>query len=132
MQFCELIRVAFPHRNDVSTQDEGTFEGSMAGLCAPLSTLRQIPHGYWRMTRVDAVRYSLIVMNLHYLLLAGLPARSGRPRSADIHRVQRHVSNVPKCDLTAPKRDFRSSPRNGHRQTGPVGPCHRLLTSRLR
>src|SRR5450755_4681585 len=23
----------------------------MAGLCAPLSTLRQYPHGYWRMTR---------------------------------------------------------------------------------
>src|SRR5258707_12197598 len=23
----------------------------MAGLCAPLSTLHQYPHGYWRMTR---------------------------------------------------------------------------------
>ena len=27
-------RVAFRHRNDVGTQDEGTFAGSMAGLCA--------------------------------------------------------------------------------------------------
>ena len=32
------------------------------------------------MTRVDAVRYSFIVMDLHHLLLAGLPAHSGLPR----------------------------------------------------
>jgi len=25
-------------------------------------------------------------------------------------------------DLTAPKRDFRFAPINGHQQTGPVGP----------
>ena len=31
------------------------------------------------MTRVDAVRYSFIVMDLHHLLLAGLPAHSGLP-----------------------------------------------------
>ena len=28
---------------------------------------------------VDAVRYSFIVMDLHHLLLAGLPAHSGLP-----------------------------------------------------
>src|SRR5215469_15249829 len=29
----------------------GLFRGSMAGLCAPLSTLRRDPHGQLRMTR---------------------------------------------------------------------------------
>src|SRR2546428_9830637 len=35
----------------VSAPGIGNFRGSMAGLCAPLSTLRQYPHGYLRMTR---------------------------------------------------------------------------------
>src|SRR5437879_212675 len=34
-------------------------------------------------------------MDLHHLLLAGLPAHSGLPRSTDILAVGRHVSNVP-------------------------------------
>jgi hypothetical protein len=45
---------------------------------------------------VDAVRYSFIVMDLHHLLLAGLPAHSGLPLDTDIVRVGRHVSKVPK------------------------------------
>jgi hypothetical protein len=31
-----------------------------------------------------AVRYSFIVMDLHHLLLAGLPAHSGAPPGTDI------------------------------------------------
>jgi hypothetical protein len=34
----------------------------------------------------------------------------------------RHISTLPKTVLTAPKRHFRSTNMNGHRQTGPVGP----------
>ena len=41
---------------------------------------------------VDAVRYSFIVMDLHHLLLAGLPAHSGLPPGADIVTAGRHVS----------------------------------------
>src|SRR6266478_6768926 len=52
----------------------GIFRGSMAGLCAPLSTLRRNPRGQLRMTGVDVGRYSFIVRDLHSLLLAGLPA----------------------------------------------------------
>src|SRR6266478_5482807 len=52
----------------------GIFRGSMAGLCAPLSTLRRNPRGQLRMTGVDVDRYSFIVRDLHSLLLAGLPA----------------------------------------------------------
>jgi hypothetical protein len=32
------------------------------------------------------------------------------------------VRSGSKCDLTAPKHDFRDTPRNGHRQTDAVGP----------
>jgi hypothetical protein len=35
------------------------------------------------MTRADAVRESFIVMDLHHLLLAGLPAHSELPQKAD-------------------------------------------------
>ena len=48
---------------------------------------------------VDAVRYSFIVMDLHHLLLAGLPAHSALPRSTDIVRPARHVSNVPRAEV---------------------------------
>ena len=46
----------------------------MVGLHVPLPTLRRHPRGYLRTARVDAVRYSFIVVDLHHLLLAGLPA----------------------------------------------------------
>src|SRR2546427_9744886 len=41
--------VAFHHMHGVGTQDR-TLRGSMAGLCAPLSTLRRDPRGPLRMT----------------------------------------------------------------------------------
>src|SRR5207253_3900901 len=47
------------------------FRGSMAGLCAPLSTLRRDPRGPLRMIGADVDRYSFIARDL---LLAGLPA----------------------------------------------------------
>jgi hypothetical protein len=46
----------------------------MVGLHVPLPTLRRHPRGSQRTARVDAVRYSFIVVDLHHLLLAGLPA----------------------------------------------------------
>src|SRR5262249_38924168 len=42
--------VAFRHLHGVGTQNRN-FRGSMAGLCAPLSTLRRHPRGHLRMTR---------------------------------------------------------------------------------
>ena len=44
---------------------------------------------------VDAVRYSFIVMDLHHLLLAGLPAHSALPPKADSTRTSRQVREVP-------------------------------------
>src|SRR5580700_253533 len=59
----------------------------MAGLCAPLSTLRQYPHGYWRMTR-------------------------GRCGSLLLHRD----GLAPPTPCRSPGA-LRSSPGNGHPQT---------------
>src|SRR5881227_1069954 len=50
-----------------------SFRGSMAGLCPPLPTLRRRPRGRQRTARADVDRYSFIVVDLHHLLLAGLP-----------------------------------------------------------
>src|SRR5438128_2184946 len=38
-------------------------------------------------------------MDLHHLLLAGLPAHSGLPLKADVALCRRHVSNVPYADV---------------------------------
>ena len=60
---------------------------------------------------VDAVRYSFIVMDLHHLLLAGLPAHSGLPRSTDILSVRRHVSTCQ--EETSPARGTDAFSRPG-------------------
>lgn len=44
-------RIAFRDVNRVGILDYNDFRGSMAGLCAPLSTLRLAPRGTRRMTR---------------------------------------------------------------------------------
>jgi hypothetical protein len=41
---------------------------------------------------------------LHHLLLAGLPAHSGLPRSTDILSARRHVSKVSKGDTASLQR----------------------------
>src|ERR1700682_1356907 len=64
----------------------------MAGLCAPLSTLRQYPHGHLRMTR-------------------------GRCGSLFLHRD----GLAPSTPCRSPGA-LRTTPMNGHRQTGRVGP----------
>ena len=46
----------------------------MAGLHVPLPTLRRHPRECLRTARGHVVRYSFIVVDLHHLLLAGLPA----------------------------------------------------------
>ena len=68
------------------------FRGSMAGLCAPLSTLRQYPHGYLRMTR-------------------------GRCGSLLLHRD----GLAPSTPCRSPGA-LRFTPMNGHRQTASAGP----------
>ena len=67
-------------------------------------------------------RYSFIVMDLHHLLLAGLPAHSGLPRSTDTVRPPEHFGFVPKSDISLsghPKDlSFNSKPRGFFLQPG--------------
>ncbi len=80
----------------------------MAGLCAPCRRFADILAEFDARLGADVVRYSFIVVDLHHLLLAGLPAHSVRgqqnprrrfsrmshladdrrfgPRNCDIHR----------------------------------------------
>jgi hypothetical protein len=46
----------------------------MAGLCSPLPTLRRVLANANARLGVDVDRYTFIVVDLHHLLLAGLPA----------------------------------------------------------
>ena len=47
-------------------------------------------------------------------------------RTSKISTRGTHVRDGSKTVLTAPKRHFRSTPINGHRQTGPVGPIRAM------
>src|SRR3984893_8088162 len=77
----------------------GIFRGSMAGLCAPLSTRRRNPRGQLRMTRG---RCGSLLLHRKRLALS-TPCRSpgasqmfsGLPLKADIAQCSRHVSKVP-------------------------------------
>ena len=66
---------------------------------------------------VDAVRYSFIVMDLHHLLLAGLPAHSALPRIVLKNsiiaglRKSRHVRST----VLGPRRPYRARKRHMHR-----------------
>src|SRR5713101_5781853 len=81
----------------------GIFRGSMAGLCAPLSTLRRNPRGQLRMTRG---RCGSLLLHRKRLALS-TPCRSpgasqmssGLPLKADIAQYSRHVSNVPTSEV---------------------------------
>src|SRR5260370_11119408 len=75
----------------------GIFRGSMAGLCAPLSTLRRIPRGQLRMTRV---RCGSLLLHRKRLALS-TPCRSpgasqmssALPPRTDIDLARRFGSN---------------------------------------
>ena len=73
------IRVAFRQRNDVGTRDEGTFAAQWLAYALPCQRFADTLAGICARLGADVVRYSFIVMDLHHLLLAGLPAHSGLP-----------------------------------------------------
>src|SRR5438132_3946475 len=72
----------------------------MAGLCAPLSTLRQYPHGYLRMTRGRCGSLLLHRDGLAPSTPCRSPGALRSTRRTDIPRIGGHVSKVPKGDLS--------------------------------
>src|ERR1700745_3832844 len=81
----------------------GRLRGSMAGLCAPLSTLRRNPRGQLRMTRG---RCGSLLLHRKRLALS-TPCRSpgashmfsALTPTTDIERPRRHVRVVPIDDI---------------------------------
>src|SRR5499433_2499320 len=77
----------------------GLFRGSMAGLCAPLSTLRRNPRGQLRMTRG---RCGSLILHRKRLALS-TPCRSpgasqitsALPHLADLNETCRHFADGP-------------------------------------
>src|SRR6266850_1307188 len=72
----------------------------MAGLCAPLSTLRRCPRGHLRMTRGRCGSLLLHRDGLAPSTPCGLPAHSALPLRTDIVTARRHVSKVPNSEVT--------------------------------
>jgi hypothetical protein len=65
------VYVAFREYDHVGSRIVSSFRGSVAGLCAPLPTLRLHPHGADARLGAGVDRF-FTVMDLHHLLLAGL------------------------------------------------------------
>ena len=80
------IRVAFRHRNDVGTQDEGTFAAQWLAYAHPYRRFTAALAGDGARLGAGVDRYSFTVMDFHHLLLAGLPAHSGFSPQAPIGR----------------------------------------------
>src|SRR5215467_4667483 len=78
----------------------GLFRGSMAGLCAPLSTLRRNPRGQLRMTRG---RCGSLILHRKRLALS-TPCRS--PGASPLGPTERTSMRGAATSLTGPKGDI--------------------------
>jgi hypothetical protein len=70
------VRVAFRQRNSVGTREEPTFAARWLACTLPCRRFADALASTDARLGADAVRYSFIVVDLHHLLLAGLPAHS--------------------------------------------------------
>ena len=74
-------RVAFRSANSVGIRDEPTFAARWLAYALPCRRFADVLTGADARLGVDVVRYSFIVVDLHHLLLAGLPALSATGQS---------------------------------------------------
>ena len=71
------VRIAFRFQNGVGTRDEPTFAAQWLAYAIPCRRFASTLAGIDARLRADVVCYAFIVVDLHHLLLAGLPAHSG-------------------------------------------------------
>ena len=92
-------RFAFHRGHSVGVRVNGSFAAQCPGLCVPLPTLRPHPYG-WPDARLGANvdRYSFIAVDLHHLLLAGLPAHSLEPRTTPMQISDGNSPRLGLCD----------------------------------
>jgi hypothetical protein len=77
------VRIAFRQENSVGARDEPTFAAQWLACAIPCRRFASILASADARLGVDVVCYSFIAVDLHHLLLAGLPAHSlqGQTRS---------------------------------------------------
>ena len=69
-----LGRVAFRYTDSVGTRNQFSIAAQWLACTSPCRRFADILADTCARLEVDAVRYSFIVVDLHHLLLAGLPA----------------------------------------------------------
>jgi len=94
------VRIAFRQRNSVGTRDEPTFAAQWLAYAIPCRRFASTLAGIDARLRADVVCYAFIVVDLHHLLLAGLPAHSAWGRSSKRftnrwRSVDRLISDLP-------------------------------------
>ena len=72
-------RVAFRLVDSVSTQRKNIFEAQWLAYALPYRSFADVHGGASARLGADVVRYTFIVVDLHHLLLAGLPAHRQLP-----------------------------------------------------
>ena len=70
------VRVAFRLQNSVGTRDDVDFAAQWLAYALPCRRFADVLADACARLGADVVRYSFIVVDLHHLLLAGLPAHS--------------------------------------------------------
>ena len=68
--------LAFRHLNSVGTRDKASFAAQWLACALPYRRFADNLADAGARFGADVVRYTFIVMDLHHLLLAGLPAHS--------------------------------------------------------
>lgn len=71
---CALRRVAFRYTDSVGTRDQFSIVAQWLACTYPCRRFADILAGACARLGADVVRYSFIAVDLHHLLLAGLPA----------------------------------------------------------
>jgi hypothetical protein len=86
-----LARVAFRQRYGVGTQDDVDFAAQWLAYAIPCRRFADALAGTCARLGADVVCYSFIVVDLHHLLLAGLPAHAAsdplRPKQLSTNRI---------------------------------------------
>jgi hypothetical protein len=72
------VRVAFRNENSVGTRDNSSFAAQWLACAHPCRRFTAALTGNSARLGADVDRYSFIVVDLHHLLPAGLPAHSHR------------------------------------------------------
>ncbi len=85
-------RVAFHQRNGVGTQIDVAFAAQWLAYAIPYRRFAHALAVADARLRADVVCYAFIVVDLHHLLLAGLPAHSGIHPIQRLHRRRRDSS----------------------------------------